>query len=80
MRLAITSENGDYHSLDIDQSLTLQDLKSIAEVELKIPAANQVIIHNGKPLKEDKATLSDCGIVQDDILLIIKKETRNDLP
>ncbi|KAJ3337833.1 DNA damage-inducible protein 1 [Gonapodya sp. JEL0774] len=78
VRISLTTEAGDVSSVEVDLSTELEILKAIVEAELSIPATSQVIVHNGRELKDDKMTLQQHGVTADDILLVVR--ARNQRP
>ncbi|KAI9139453.1 aspartyl protease-domain-containing protein [Paraphysoderma sedebokerense] len=75
MRLSFTTEQGDFHTLDVAPSLTLSDLVSLIEADSNIPAASQQLYHNGSLLSDLSKTLSAANIKNDDMLLVKAKST-----
>ncbi|KAJ3189532.1 DNA damage-inducible protein 1 [Irineochytrium annulatum] len=57
MRLTLTTETGDQLKVvEVDGSNTVEDLRALAEVEMGVPAASQVLSHNGVALSDAKKT------------------------
>ncbi|KAJ3187219.1 DNA damage-inducible protein 1 [Irineochytrium annulatum] len=57
MRLTLTTETGDQLKVvEVDGSNTVEDLQALAEVEMGVPAASQVLSHNGVALSDAKKT------------------------
>lgn len=55
--------------IDLDPSITLEDLGALLEIELRIPTAEQQIFYNGKRLDQPtSSSLASCGITSDDML------------
>ncbi|EGG04533.1 uncharacterized protein MELLADRAFT_72358, partial [Melampsora larici-populina 98AG31] len=55
--------------IDLDPSITLEDLGALLEIELRIPTTEQQIFYNGKRLNQPtSSTLASCGITSDDML------------
>ncbi|KAJ3079117.1 DNA damage-inducible protein 1 [Quaeritorhiza haematococci] len=111
MRIALTTEEGDVHNVDVDPSmevpiklnlctvaykpvqkttallshdaisddeedfvLRLENVKALVEAELNIPVSNQKIFHNGSELGDAKKSLTQYGVRQDDILLVVRAQ------
>ncbi|KAJ3124737.1 DNA damage-inducible protein 1 [Nowakowskiella sp. JEL0407] len=70
MRLSLTTPSGDLRVIEVDSSIELENLKALIEVEFNLPPANQSIYHNGLLLSDNSKTVSQLGILQDDILLV----------
>lgn len=73
MRLAVTTEQGDFYNLDVAADMELENLCALLEADCQIPVPEQTIFHNGKPLSDLKKTLAQCGIANDDIILLQRK-------
>ncbi|MBW0508513.1 hypothetical protein O181_048228 [Austropuccinia psidii MF-1] len=55
--------------IDVDPSITLEDLSGLLEIELRIPAAEQHIFYHGSRLQRPPSTsLASCGITVDEVL------------
>lgn len=70
MRITITTEDGQIHTLDVDQDMEILNLKALIEADMQFSTTSQQLYHNGNLLSNDKATIRNAGIVQDDILLV----------
>ncbi|TPX32679.1 hypothetical protein SmJEL517_g04186 [Synchytrium microbalum] len=75
MRISLTNEFGDLHNLEVDSTISIQNLKALAEAELRIPANAQTILHNGVELLDVSKTLQELGVAQDDILFVKRAGT-----
>ncbi|KAG0151517.1 hypothetical protein CROQUDRAFT_26460, partial [Cronartium quercuum f. sp. fusiforme G11] len=59
----------DPFGLDLDASITLEDLGALLEIELRIPASEQQVFYHGKRLTQPlSTTLAACGINSDEML------------
>ncbi|KAI9018385.1 hypothetical protein DFJ74DRAFT_221886 [Hyaloraphidium curvatum] len=77
MRLSITTEAGELHSLSLPPSLDLASLRALVAAELSAANASSVVLlHNGAVLDGDARTLLELGVVEDDILLVRIGPTR----
>ncbi|KAJ3262611.1 DNA damage-inducible protein 1 [Boothiomyces macroporosus] len=70
MRITITTEDGQIHTLDVDQDMEILNLKALIEADMQFSTTSQQLYHNGNLLSNDKATIRNAGIAQDDILLV----------
>ncbi|KAJ3176185.1 DNA damage-inducible protein 1 [Geranomyces variabilis] len=73
MRLHLSDEDGQIHSLDVDGNMELENLGALIEVEMSIPSNLQHVMHNGNELTDMKKTISAVGIQQDDMLLVRRR-------
>ncbi|CAG8507078.1 1182_t:CDS:2 [Diversispora eburnea] len=74
MRLAITTETGQLHNLEVDSQIELENIKALIEAETGIPPAEQILSHCGQVMMDPKRTLEQYGVVQDEILYL-KRDT-----
>jgi len=70
MRLTLTTLSDNVYQLEVSSDLELENFKALCEVECGIPAAEISLLHNGRPLYDDKKPLKDYGIVDGDMLII----------
>lgn len=70
MRLTITTLTGELYMLDVGPEMELENLKALCEYESGIPAKEIVVMHEGRPLLDDKRNLKLYGIKEGDVLLI----------
>ncbi|POW06708.1 hypothetical protein PSHT_10253 [Puccinia striiformis] len=55
--------------IDVDPSITLEDLSGLVEIELRIPSTEQYYFLRGTRLqKTPQTTLAECGITTDEIM------------
>ncbi|XP_064460591.1 protein DDI1 homolog 2-like isoform X2 [Ornithodoros turicata] len=70
MKLTITTLTGELYMLDVSPDVELENLKALSEYESGIPAKEIVVMHEGRPLLDDKKNLKTYGIKDGDVLLI----------
>ncbi|CAF0802662.1 unnamed protein product [Didymodactylos carnosus] len=69
MHITVTTFDGQHVlSIDVNNELDLNSLKVLCEDELKIKASEMMLMHNGKPLTDDRRTLGDYNIKDNDLL------------
>ncbi len=73
MPLTFVTDN-DTLSLDVDLSMTVDNVKAILEADSGIPAAKQILLHNGKPIADDSRSLQSYGIEKDDMIMLVQQE------
>ncbi|KAJ3158041.1 DNA damage-inducible protein 1 [Geranomyces variabilis] len=73
MRLHLSDEDGQIHSLDVDGNMELENLSALIEVEMSIPSNLQHVMHNGNELTDMKKSINAVGIRQDDMLLVRRR-------
>ena len=73
MRLTISNElNNQILSVDISESMTLEDFQAYIQAEFDISPQDQSLKHNGKPLSGSDKSLEDLGLNNDDLVLLGK--------
>ena len=70
MCLTLTTLSDDVYQIEVSADLELENFKALCEVESGIPAAEMSLLHNGRPLYDDKKPLKDYGIADGDMLII----------
>lgn len=70
MRVSITTLDDDIHTLEISPELELENFKVLCEIETRIPVQEIVVMHEGRPLLDDKKGLNSYGIKEGDVLLV----------
>ena len=60
----------DFFTLDLSPDMTLADVKSLIESELRAPPSTQTILHNEQPLTDDTKSLRQLNINHGDILAL----------
>ncbi|KAJ1034554.1 hypothetical protein NDA18_001410 [Ustilago nuda] len=68
--ITVITEDGRTFPIDVDASIELENLKALLEADSTIPTDQQHLFHSGKPLHDDKATLSSLGVANDDLLIL----------
>jgi len=76
MKLSFTAEGFDLLQLDLDKEIEIENIKALIEAETQIPASQQTLIYNGNAMANDKSTLKDYGVQENDIILIRKAGPR----
>lgn len=70
MKLTVTTLSGELYTLDVGAEMELENLKALCAFESSIPAKEMVVMHEGRPLLDDKRSLSAHAIKDGDVLLI----------
>lgn len=70
MKLTVTTLSGELYMLDVGAEMELEGLKALCEFESGVPAREMVLMHEGRPLLDDKRTLRAHAIKEGDVLLI----------
>lgn len=70
MRLTITTLADDVYQLEVSDELEVENFKALCEVESGIPASEISLLHNGRPLYDDKKPLKHYGITDGDMVLL----------
>lgn len=70
MKLTVTTLSGELFMLDVGAEMELENLKALCEYESSIPAKEMVVMHEGRPLLDDKRSLQGHSIKDGDVLLI----------
>lgn len=74
MKILINLENtDDFREFDISADDSLETIKYISEAEFGLLYNEQEIVHNGVILKDDKKTLKDINVNENDIIVLRKK-------
>lgn len=75
MKITVSNEqNNLIISVDVSQSMTLEDFKAYLQAETDIEPEEQILVCNSKSVSGDKQTLDQLGLKDDD-LVILKKKT-----
>lgn len=80
MIITVTTDDGRIFPLDVGGDLTISDLKAILEAETGILATTIVVAHNMNPCSNENLTLTECGIGEGDIVLIMAPIPTRDVP
>lgn len=70
MKVTVTTLSDDIFVLDVSEDLELESFKAFCEIESGFPAPEILIVHDGKPLREDKKSLKNCGIKDGDVVIL----------
>ncbi|CAG2190325.1 DDI1 [Mytilus edulis] len=70
MQITVTTLSDQIFTLDVSDDLELENFKALCEFEIGIPAREIGITWNGKPIQDDKRSLSSYGIKHGDMLLL----------
>lgn len=70
MHITVTTLSDQIFSLDVSEDLELENFKALCEYEIGISASEIAILWNGRPLHDDKRTLTSYGIKNGDMLLL----------
>ncbi|KAJ1308372.1 hypothetical protein OPQ81_004079 [Rhizoctonia solani] len=73
MRLSFATDTGEVYGLEVDQTMEVESLMALLEVECGIPVSEQSITYEGRELNDPKATLASAG-VQNDALLQLRRK------
>jgi hypothetical protein len=68
--MKITVDNmikDDFHSLELEDNATVEDLKVLLEVTAQVPISDQQILFNNNVLNDDRIKLQNFGINNNDI-------------
>ncbi len=65
---------GEPLQLSMSELDKISDLKKTIERNLSIAQASQQLVHFGSPLEDEDRSLAQCGILDNDTLVLIKKE------
>lgn len=70
MKLTVTTLSDEILTLDVSDDLELENFKALCECEFGVPAAQMVIMFEGRPLLEAKKSLKDYGLKDSDVILM----------
>lgn len=70
MKLTVTTLSGELYMLDVGAEMELEGLKALCEFESGVPAREMVLMHEGRPLLDEKRSLTSHSIKEGDVLLI----------
>ena len=56
--------------LDVSPDLELENFKAFCEIESGVPANETVIIFNGRPLYDNKKSLREHGLTDNDVVIL----------
>ena len=66
----MTTLSDEIFNLDVTEDLELENFKALLEFETGVPAREIGLVWNGRPLHDDKRTLKNYGIKENDMLLL----------
>ncbi|KAH7959769.1 hypothetical protein HPB49_013696 [Dermacentor silvarum] len=58
MKLTVTTLSGELYMLDVGAEMELEGLKALCEFESGVPAREMVLMHEGRPLLDEKRSLT----------------------
>lgn len=70
MKITVTTLNDLFFTLEVDDEIELENFKALIEIETGIPSKQMVLLHEGKPLLNDKLGLKSYQINDGDVLLV----------
>ena len=70
MKITVTTLSDTIVSLDVSDDMELENFKALCEFETQIPAQEQVVIWDGRPLHENKKKLKDYGLKDGEMVLV----------
>ncbi|CAE6487612.1 unnamed protein product [Rhizoctonia solani] len=73
MKISFATDTGEVYAVEVDQTMEVESLMALLEVECGIPVAEQSITHNGNELRDPKATLASAGVQEDAMLHLRRK-------
>ena len=62
----------DFHNLEVDIDITVEDLKCLLEIEARVPVNDQALFFRNQELNNDSKKLTDCGVSNNDMLTLTK--------
>ncbi|XP_037085916.1 protein DDI1 homolog 2-like [Pollicipes pollicipes] len=80
MRLTVTTASGELYQLDVSDDLELENLRAFVQVEANIALEGMQLVHEGRRLTDDKKTLKDLGIRENDVLFVDAPRVRATQP
>lgn len=79
MHLTVASWDDRVFSIDIDGNETVDTLKAILEAEANLPAAQQQLLFNAKPLSAGQV-LSQAGVADGDMIMLLPAQPAGAAP
>ena len=78
LTISITAPEGtveqDLLTIDVGPDVTIADLKAVIKSDTNVPPQSQVIYYNGRELRDERKTLAENQVKQDDMLeLLVRK-------
>ena len=66
------TKDDQFHSMEVETDVTVDDFKCLLEVESGIPAGDQALFFKNQELNQEFKKLVDCGISNNDMLSLTK--------
>lgn len=73
MELTFVNDFGQTFVIEIDPNMELENVMALLEVESGIPVTEQSISYEGRDLSNPKATMRECGVGENAMLLLRRK-------
>ncbi|KIM74979.1 hypothetical protein PILCRDRAFT_688772 [Piloderma croceum F 1598] len=73
MELTFLNDLGQSFVVEIDSNMELENVMALLEAESGIPVSEQSISHEGRDLSSPKATMRECGVGENAMLLLRRK-------
>jgi len=70
MKVTVTTLSDNLFVLDVSEDLELENFKAFCEIESGFPAREILIVHEGKPLLENRKSLKTHGIRDGDVVIL----------
>ncbi|XP_046669766.1 protein DDI1 homolog 2-like isoform X1 [Homalodisca vitripennis] len=70
MKVTVTTLSGDLFVLDVGEDLELENFKAFCELESGFPAPEISIVHNGRPLIDNKKSMKNHGVKDGDVVVL----------
>ncbi|KAL1116377.1 hypothetical protein AAG570_004852 [Ranatra chinensis] len=70
MKVTVTTLSDDLFVLDVSEELELENFKAFCEIESGFPAPEIVIVHEGRPLRDNKMSMRSHGIKDGDVVIL----------
>lgn len=70
MKVTVTTLTGDLFVLDVGEDLELENFKAFCEIESGFPAPEISVVHNGRPLVDNKKSMKNHGISDGDVVVL----------
>lgn len=70
MKVTVTTLSDEIFVLDVSEDLELENFKAFCEVESGVTAGDILIVHEGKPLMDNKLSMKNHGIKDGDVVIL----------
>ena len=70
MKIVLTTLGDDIYTIEVSDDIELENFKALCEIECGIPASEMMLILAGRPLHDDKLSLSSYGVNDGDIIIV----------